>query len=145
MTFILQELKSEFEIDFDFVFRSDKKMRLETEFKIENECDLNMAREFAKSFYNSAAWRKTSKVFAASKFFLCEKCGHQGYIVHHKKPLTPENIGDPNITLSWSNLMYLCLECHNAIHGSDSGRKMIFDDDGNLINVIDRKPPRSCL
>ena len=101
-----------------------------------------MAREFAKAFYNSAAWKHTSKAYAASVFFICAKCGHQGYIVHHKIPLTPENIGNPDITLSWSNFMYLCLECHNAIHGKEEGRQMVFDETGNLVNVIDRKPPR---
>lgn len=99
-----------------------------------------MAKEFAKAFYNSTAWRKTSKAFAASKFFVCEKCNHQGYIVHHKIPLTPENINNPDITLSWSNLMYLCLECHNAIHGREEGRQMVFDENGDLIDVLENEP-----
>lgn len=98
-----------------------------------------MAREFAKQFYNSSAWKKTSKAYAASKFFLCEKCKRQGYIVHHVKHLTPQNINDPEIALSWGNLMYLCLECHNRIHGKQDERKMLFDEDGNMIGFEEKK------
>ena len=100
-----------------------------------------MAREFAKAFYNSGAWRKTSKAYAKSKFYLCEKCGHQGYIVHHIKHLTPQTLSDPAISLSWSNLMYLCVECHNRIHGKEEKRAMIWDEEGNLIGCTDAKPP----
>ena len=97
-----------------------------------------MAREFAKAFYNSKAWKKTSKAFAASKFFLCEKCGHEGYIVHHIKYLSLQNINDPAVTLEWDNLMYLCLECHNRIHGKEEDRTMQWDEDGNLIGYTDK-------
>jgi 5-methylcytosine-specific restriction endonuclease McrA len=100
-----------------------------------------MAKEFAKSFYNSAAWKKTSKAYASSKVYICEKCGHQGYIVHHKIALTPQNIGNSDITLLWSNLMYLCLECHNRIHAKKEDRQMTFDAEGNLINVTDTSTP----
>lgn len=96
-----------------------------------------MARDFAKAFYNSAAWRNTSKAYAASVFFLCEKCGKPGYIVHHKIYLTPQNIHDPEITLNWNNLMFLCLECHNEIHGRQESRKIRFDEEGNLVDVAD--------
>jgi 5-methylcytosine-specific restriction endonuclease McrA len=100
-----------------------------------------MAKEFAKSFYNSAAWKKTSKAYASSKFYICEKCGHQGYIVHHIIYLTPQNINNPEISLSFKNLMYLCLECHNRIHAKKDDRVMTFDAEGNLINVIDTSTP----
>ena len=36
--------------------------------------------------------------------------------MHHKIPLTPENVTDPEITLNWDNLMLLCRECHAAVH-----------------------------
>ena len=99
-----------------------------------------MAKDFAKGFYNSAAWLKTSKAFAASKFFACEKCGKPGNIVHHKIRLTPENITDPKVTLSWSNLMYLCTECHNVNHGRQPERRPLFDEEGNMVGLI---PPTS--
>lgn len=100
-----------------------------------------MAREFAKKFYNSAAWKKTSKAYAASVFFLCEKCGKPGYIVHHKVHLTPKNINNPEIALGWDNLMYLCLDCHNKIHGIQNsqrqGRHIVFDNNGDVVAVKD--------
>lgn len=102
-----------------------------------------MAREFAKKFYNSAAWIKTSKAYAASKLFICEKCGEPAtkYIVHHKKYLTPQNINDPMIALSWDNLQLLCLDCHNKTHRAKAKRKIIFSDDGQVVGVRDH-PPR---
>ena len=33
--------------------------------------------------------------------------------VHHKIPLTPENVRDTNITLNWDNLELLCKSCHD--------------------------------
>ena len=36
--------------------------------------------------------------------------------MHHKIPLTPENVTDPDITLNWDNLMLLCRDCHAAVH-----------------------------
>lgn len=99
-----------------------------------------MAREFAKAFYNSAAWRKTSRAFAASKFYTCERCGRPGSIVHHKKKLTPSNIGDVDVSLNWNNFMLLCQECHNAIHAQQSERKPVFDEQGNLIGVKENTP-----
>lgn len=100
-----------------------------------------MAKSFAKQFYNSAAWSKTSKAYAASVFFLCENCGGAGYIVHHVIHLTPLNINDPSITLSWDNLMYLCLECHNTIHGQQPERVAMFDEQGNMIGLVDSSSP----
>lgn len=94
-----------------------------------------MAKEYAKSFYNSSAWIKCRNSFMNSKNHICERCGEVAYIVHHKKHITPTNINDPNITLNWDNLQALCLECHNVIHGS--GKAMVkgvsFDENGDLI------------
>lgn len=36
--------------------------------------------------------------------------------MHHVIPLTVDNIGDPKITLSWSNLRLLCKDCHAKRH-----------------------------
>lgn len=54
---------------------------------------------------------------------LCEDCLANGIytpaeIVHHKVELTPENIKDPSIALSWSNLKAVCRECHAIEHGA---------------------------
>ena len=75
-----------------------------------------MAKDFAKAFYRSKEWLQCRDAFIKSVFGLCQRCKKPGHIVHHVIPLTPENIGDPNITLNWDNLMYPCLECHNNIH-----------------------------
>ena len=39
-----------------------------------------------------------------------------GEIVHHKIFLTPENIGNPAVTLAVENLELLCRDCHAAKH-----------------------------
>ena len=111
-----------------------------------------MARDFAKDFYNSSRWRKCAKTYAASKCYICERCHNQfkpinkerqRYIVHHKTPLTPDNIHDDAIAYGWDNLMFLCIECHNAIHArrSGGGRVMRFDADGQLIAVDEAPTP----
>ena len=105
----------------------------------------SMAREFSKAFYNSSVWKKTARLYKNNVFGICEKCGHEGHIVHHKIHLTPFNMNDPSITLSLDNLMYLCLECHNAIHAKEemNSRQSVFDSDGNMIGIIDEAPPLS--
>ena len=77
-----------------------------------------------ESFYTSWVWRKCRKSFAESKGNLCERCLKRGIIepgskdrpleVHHKTPLTVDNIKDPEITLVWENLELLCKTCHDA-------------------------------
>ena len=77
--------------------------------------------EAAKQFYKSQAWIKCRESYIASVGGLCERCLAKGlivpgYIVHHKCYLTPQNILDPSITLNFSNLEYLCQDCHNKEH-----------------------------
>ena len=76
-----------------------------------------MAQDFSRAFYNSAAWKACRESYKRSKGGLCEDCLKQGRItagaeVHHIKALTPDNIGNPNITLNWDNLCLLCKDCH---------------------------------
>ena len=80
-------------------------------------------RDFARSFYYSTAWKKCRKAYIAHRNSIdggmCEECHeHPGYIIHHRIELTPDNITDPNITLNMDNLMYVCHDCHNRIHGN---------------------------
>ena len=87
-------------------------------------------KEFAKGFYNSAAWRKCRRAYIDSRIMvdggMCEICGERvGYIVHHKELLTPTNITDPNITLSFDNLQYVCKPCHDEEEGH--GREAAVD------------------
>ncbi len=97
-----------------------------------------MAREFSKSFYNSPAWRKVRKSFISHRASIdggmCEMC-HEvpGFIVDHIEELTPENINDTSMTLSWSNLQYLCLVCHNKkTFGSKEENNYYFGEDGYI-------------
>ena len=77
-----------------------------------------MAREFAKAFYASAAWRKCRAAYIAGRKAIdggmCESChARPGYIVHHNVELSPSNINDPDIALGHGNLKFDCHACHN--------------------------------
>ena len=99
-------------------------------------------KEFAKGFYNSAAWKKCRRAYIDSRIMvdggMCERCGERvGYIVHHKELLTPTNITDPNITLSFDNLQYVCKPCHDEEEGHLIQRKGSccgFDAEGQPID-----------
>lgn len=108
-----------------------------------------MAREFAKSFYASTAWKKCRKQYIDSVGGLCERCLARGvvkpgYILHHKIKLEPWNIDDQSVTLNPANLEYVCLDCHNADElGEHSGtgpkhkpRRARFDSAGRLLPPI---------
>lgn len=78
--------------------------------------------DYAKAFYKSKAWQRCRASYISSVGGLCEKCLAKGLyrpaeIVHHKIHITPDNIHDPNITLSHSNLEALCRLCHGEAHG----------------------------
>lgn len=103
-----------------------------------------MAKEFSVAFYNSKAWKRCRKAYIDSVNGLCERCLDKGvikngYIVHHKKKLTPNNINDVNITLGWENLEYLCQQCHNEDEFSEHSNKpkivrnYMFDINGDVI------------
>lgn len=92
-------------------------------------------REFAKSFYQSPVWKRTrARVFRRDKG-LCVRCGRPGEIVHHKTPLTPDNINDWTVALCEDNLELLCRDCHGLEHATDlpADKSLVFDEDGNLI------------
>jgi 5-methylcytosine-specific restriction enzyme A len=93
-------------------------------------------KEFARTFYKSKAWRNCRKTYAQSVGGLCEQCLKNGIykageIVHHKTALTPDNINDPDISLSWDNLELLCRDCHAKAHGSTKRYKV--DEMGRVI------------
>lgn len=97
-----------------------------------------MAKEFAKDFYKSKAWKICRSSYIKSVNGVCERCGSVGYIVHHKIHLDEININNPEVSLNWDNLEYLCLECHNQHHKFGRIYKstiegLVFDDEGNLI------------
>ena len=87
-----------------------------------------------EAFYASWSWRKCRQSFLSAKGNLCEACRKKGLIVpatqvHHKQPITPENLKDPAITLNHANLMALCDECHAEQHRKKRWR---CDPDGHV-------------
>lgn len=92
--------------------------------------------EFAEKFYNSPAWKKCRIAYSKSQGGLCEMCRKMGRIVpgeivHHKVPLTPSNIENPNITLSFDSLMLLCRDHHAEIHKKNV-RRYDVDPEGRV-------------
>lgn len=103
-------------------------------------------KQWAKGFYSSEAWHRARLGYIAHRRSIdggmCEICHEKpGFIVHHKTELTPQNINDPDTTLAMSNLMYVCKDCHDKIHGycgrssDDDRRTVMFDERGNPISV----------
>lgn len=101
-----------------------------------------MARDFAKAFYASKVWLECRAAYIKSVFGLCERCKRKpGKILHHKKPLTPDNINDPEITLGWWNLKLVCKDCHELEHsnGGVTRDDVMFDECGNLVKRSKRE------
>lgn len=100
-------------------------------------------KEFAKKFYRSKEWKKCRESYISERRMvdggLCEICGERtGYIVHHKKALTPANISNPEISLSHGNLQYVCKPCHDKEEGHFIRRKKgncVFDANGQPIDT----------
>lgn len=113
-----------------------------------------MAKEYAKKFYKSTAWRQVRTECIQRAGGLCEICLKTGdivpgVIVHHKEHITPENISNPAVTLTLDNLEFVCISCHNLIHKdeeikqgknkksnknrSTQPRRYNVDDDGNVV------------
>lgn len=92
---------------------------------------------FAEKFYKSKAWENTRLAYLKSVGGLCERCLSKGIykaavIIHHKTHLSPDNIGDPTVSLSWNNLEALCMDCHNKEHIS-KGKRYKVDELGRVI------------
>lgn len=111
-----------------------------------------MARDFAKKFYQSTRWKRTRAAYMRSivkvdgklcPAGLCEKCFKRGFtqtadLVHHKEHITPENIDNPAITVSFDNLERLCRQCHAEEHpevyeSEYDKPRVAFDAEGNVI------------
>ena len=78
-------------------------------------------KDYAAALYKSRTWQHCRDGYAKSVGGLCERCLKRGLyvpgeIVHHKIHLTPENISDPSVALSWDNLELLCRDCHADEH-----------------------------
>lgn len=95
---------------------------------------------WAEKFYKSKEWNKCRSAFIQERIAtdggICQMCNeHNGYIVHHIKELTPENIDDPNITLNFNNLQYVCKRCHDEHHGyfCPNKNRIYFDENGQPV------------
>ena len=80
-----------------------------------------MARDFARDFYRSGAWKNCAAAYKKYRGGLCEECLKKGLytpgiIVHHVIHLDPVNISDPKIALSFDNLKLVCMDCHAKQH-----------------------------
>ena len=104
-----------------------------------------MAKEFAEAFYRSRAWRRCRSGYIAHRMAtdggMCEVCHERpGYIVHHKIILTPQNIGDPKVSLNWDRMSYECKECHDQHEGHGVGRVApavcAFDGSGDVVEIL---------
>lgn len=103
---------------------------------------------FAHKFYHSREWQQVRSLVWDRAHGLCERCLERGEVrpanvVHHTTPLTPENMGDPDISLNPERLMALCHDCHTEVHNM-LGVGMLgttkyetcrvkFDEDGNVV------------
>lgn len=102
---------------------------------------------FAKKFYNSKVWRECRQSYIMSLPVpnMCEVCLNRygeytvGKILDHIIEINIHNINDPDITLNWDNLQFLCQTCHNQkTHGTNGITDAIpegcmFDENGQLI------------
>ena len=91
---------------------------------------------WARTFYASWAWITCRRGYARSVGGLCERCLKRGQYtpgteVHHKIRLTPDNVKDPSVALSWDNLELLCKDCHMEEHETNHHRWRV-DEDGEL-------------
>jgi len=97
-----------------------------------------MAQSFAKAFYNSKAWEQCRAAYISSVYGLCARCDNEpGLILHHLITLKPSNINNPDITLNFDNLTYLCLKHHNEAHGKQVELRYMFDSNGNVIPIVE--------
>ena len=95
--------------------------------------------DYAKKFYKSKAWQKCRMSYLKSVGGLCERCLAKGLyvpavIVHHKRHISKQNIGNPNITLSHNNLEALCRNCHSEEHQAD-GKRFVIDEFGRVTAI----------
>ena len=87
------------------------------------------------NFYKTTAWYNLAKAIKKERGGICELCIQQGIvtageIVHHKVPVTPENMYDASVTLDPNNLMLLCRPCHGKIH---SKKRYSVDANGRIL------------
>lgn len=113
-----------------------------------------MAKDWARGFYNSPAWKKQRLYILKRDNYTCTEpgCIGVGTEVHHIIELTKENINDVNISLNENNLRTLCHDCHSRItklmksNCENILQDIIFDEFGFPINVdgVEKKTAPRC-
>lgn len=98
-----------------------------------------MAKEWAQGFYKSQAWKALRRRALIRDGFTCRFCGARATEVDHIKELTPENIGDRQVSLNIDNLQSLCHVCHTiktmedkGIVQKDCAPEYFFDENGDI-------------
>ncbi len=105
-----------------------------------------MAKEWAKPFYNSKAWKTCRAAYIKKRILIdggvCEVCHKEPIqIVHHKITLTPTNIIDPDVSLNHCLMEGNCKRCHDLQEGhfvdslNTSKLNCLFDDSGNPVDL----------
>ncbi len=91
-------------------------------------------------FYKTQRWQKLRQRVIDNAGGICEICiKGKGNIAHHKIWVTAKNINDPKIVWSIDNLQCVCESCHYKIHFGEVKSVcdgLMFDDDGNLIEIL---------
>ena len=98
-------------------------------------------RDFAEGFYKSKAWQHTRESYFKKCGGLCENCLKKGIyrpaeIIHHKEHIEPWNIDNPEITLSFNNLIALCRQCHANEHRElykKNSKRFVVNELGDII------------
>lgn len=110
-----------------------------------------VAQDWAVAFYHSPAWLHNRKAYMERAIdtpygivppMMCERCYENGKlvpakVVHHVIHLTPQNINDPHVSLSFDNFQRLCQDCHAFVHTGYEPPRYSFDASGNLIERDD--------
>lgn len=103
----------------------------------------DMAKEWSKPFYNSAAWKHQRAAVLKRDRYRCTEpgCHRTAEEVHHIIELTEQNISDTKISLDMENLRSLCGDCHKRIT-KQMNRKaceiledIIFDENGYPVSA----------
>ena len=81
----------------------------------------DMAKDYAKTFYDSALWGRIREGVLMRDRYTCRICGRPAQEVHHIVHITENNINDTNITINPNNLLSLCRDCHCRQHDADRG------------------------
>lgn len=98
-------------------------------------------RSVDKAFYDSTQWKSVRNAYI-STHPLCEECLKRGLYnpaehVHHKVWLNKTNVNNPDISLNPSNLISVCIECHNKIHSGTINKQLRYKalPNGEIISI----------